>query len=359
MSPSKADKLGKSSSFSRAGTAVSGRRAAIAAATGTSLDGYGADQSKPGKLPLKLISQNPDNPREDLGDVSDIAQTLTEIGLVNAISVVTVDAYLAERPDRAAELEEGAQYVVVDGHRRLAAAREAGLEEIKYIVDDAFAASDEKLLEAAYVANAHRANMTELEEAAALEKLVGFYGSQRKAAQRLGITQGFISQRLSLLQLDVSLQADLASGERKVEHVRGLAALPADEQRAKADERAAQAARKAEERRSQAPSATPPAPRKPESDYAVITQPARGDEDHGDYAVITESSSAAAPAPEVAATGKGSSRGQENGATEPDPGLLKTLPWHDIARIADMIFTYMPEADVKRLNKALWARYSE
>ncbi|MEU7435703.1 ParB/RepB/Spo0J family partition protein [Streptomyces sioyaensis] len=307
MSPSKAQQLGRSASFSHATTAVSSRRAAIAAATGTSLDGYGAGERTQPELSPNDISQNPDNPRETLGDVSELAQTLVEVGLVNAITIVTRDAYLAERPNRADELEDGTKYVVVDGHRRLEAARKAGLDTIKYTVDDNFAASDEKLLEAAYVANAHSANMTELEEAAALEKLVAFYGSQRKAAQRLGLTQPFISQRLSLLQLDPALQADLDAGARTVEHLRGLSKLPPQQQREKADERAAEAAKKRKDRQAGPPeakgdngviTATPrtppeasPAPPSTASDNAVIT-PAPAEADvrvtPTDNGVITE-----------------------------------------------------------------------
>lgn len=127
------------------------------------------------------------------------------------------------------------------------------------------------------------------------------------------------------------------------------------------------------QRRSQLPAITPPAPRKPEGDYAVITSQANGEErasdnavitqpaakerEQGDYAVITETSSDAAPAPTGEAAHKRSARSQEEGAQEPDPQLLQSLPWHDVASIADIIFTHMPEADVKRLNNALGARY--
>lgn len=63
------------------------------------------------------------------------------------------------------------------------------------------------------------------------------------------------------------------------------------------------------------------------------------------------------PASETAASDRQSTRYQESHAQEPDPELLKSLPWHDIARIADIIFAHLPEAEVKRLNKILWARY--
>lgn len=115
-------------------------------------------------------------------------------------------------------------------------------------VDNGRVATDESLLEAAFVANYHRDDMTDLEEAHALKTLVDYYGSQTKAAKRLGIPQNTISSKLSLLNLTPELQKDLVTGVRKVEHVRNLGKLSPEEQRAKADERAEAAQRRAEAR---------------------------------------------------------------------------------------------------------------
>ncbi|MFG2322885.1 ParB/RepB/Spo0J family partition protein [Streptomyces sp. NPDC048568] len=169
-----------------------------------------------------------------------------EVGLIIPIAVATVDAYLRNRSDRAGDLDDWAQYIVVDGHRRLEAARRVGLATIPVRVDNGRVATDESLLEAAFVANYHRDDMTDLEEAHALKSLVDYYGSQTKAAKRLGIPQNTISSKLSLLKLTPELQKDLVTGARKVEHVRNLGKLSAEEQRAKADERAEAARLKAE-----------------------------------------------------------------------------------------------------------------
>ncbi|MFD4144600.1 ParB/RepB/Spo0J family partition protein, partial [Streptomyces sp. NPDC058572] len=307
---SKSETLGASSSFARAGQARSVRRQLTEAA-------FGGD---PTTLSLNLISANPDNPRETIGDVSGLASSLLEIGQIQAITVASVDAYLRDRPERARELDPSAEYVVVDGHRRLAGARQAGLPSIKVTVDDARVSTDEALLEASFVANAQREDLSDLEEAHALRTLVEFYGSQHKAAKRLGVTQPYISQRLSLLGLSPDLQADLESGRRKVEHVRGLAKLTPEEQRATADARAEQATQKrqqkAEERHSRHLAPGTPEGR---SDYDVITrehsaggaEPSSGDNDvitrehsaaevrpgHGDNDVITREHSAGGAEP--------------------------------------------------------------
>ncbi|WP_310727886.1 ParB/RepB/Spo0J family partition protein [Streptomyces sp. N2A] len=353
------DRLAVSSSFSHA-SQVSARRQAIAAATEAPT--AGTEAAPRPELPLKLISENPDNPREKVGDVSDLVATLKEIGLVQAITVATVEAYLRSRPERAKDLEPGAQYVVVDGHRRHAAAREAGWESIKYTVNDDFVATDERLLEAAFVANLQRENLSDLEEAAALEKLVEHYGSQRKAAQRLGVTQAFISQRLSLLKLDPVLQADLESGERKVEHVRGLAGLSPEDQRKKADERRETSAKKAE-RRGPAPVSQPAA------DNAVITPaPAASptQADNGDIASATEAGGGAgdngvitqAPSnTDTVAAVPAARNADRKAAVEDEQHEGETIDWQDATSVAAAITRSMQETEIARLLKLLGERY--
>lgn len=200
------------------------------------------------ELPVTVISDNPDNPRNHLRALDETVETVRELGVILPIVVATVEAYLHDRPDRAADLDEGAQYVVVDGHRRLEASRRVGLATIPVRVDNARVATDESLLEAAFVANYHRDDMTDLEEAHALQQLVEYYGSQTKAAKRLGIPQATISSKLSLLKLSPELQKDLMTGERSVEHVRNLGKLAPEEQKAKADERAQTARQRTETR---------------------------------------------------------------------------------------------------------------
>lgn len=245
---SKKDQLGRGSSFGHAAHVRSDRRDIIDQTIHGGPDSVTAITD----LPVPLISDNPDNPRNHLRNLDDTVETVRELGILLPIVVATTDAYLRDRADRADDIDAGAQYIVVDGHRRLEAARRVGLATIPVRVDNARVATDETLLEAAFVANYHRDDMTDLEEAHALQSLVDYYGSQTKAAKRLGIPQGTISTKLSLLKLTPELQKDLVTGERTVEHVRNLGKLSPEEQRARADERA-QAAKTRAERKQPAP----------------------------------------------------------------------------------------------------------
>ncbi|MFF7234359.1 ParB/RepB/Spo0J family partition protein [Streptomyces sioyaensis] len=232
---SKADQLGSSSAFGRASTPRSSRRDTI----DNAIRGGGEQEATITDLPVTLISDNPDNPRNHLRALEETVESVREVGIVLPIVVATVEAYLHERPHRAEDLDDGAQYIVVDGHRRLEAARRVGFATIPVRIDNARVSSDEALLEAAFVANYHRDDMTDLEEAQALKSLVDHYGSQIKASKRLGIPQNTISSKLSLLKLSPELQKDLVTGTRTVEHVRNLGKLSPEAQKAKADERAA------------------------------------------------------------------------------------------------------------------------
>ncbi len=198
---SKKDLIGRGSSFG----AASDRSARRNAIEKTISSGDSAGTKDLTDLPVPMISENPDNPRNHLRNLDDTVESVREVGVILPIVVGTVDAYLRSRPDRAEDLDADAQYVVIDGHRRLEAARRVGLATIPVRVDDARLSTDEKLLEAAFIANYHREDMTDLEEAHALKQLVDYYGgSQVKASKRLSMSPSTLSSKLSLLKLSPS-----------------------------------------------------------------------------------------------------------------------------------------------------------
>ncbi|MGW3361190.1 ParB/RepB/Spo0J family partition protein [Streptomyces bungoensis] len=320
---SKADTLGTAPAFGAARGARSSRRNAIDRTIG----GDGAATATITELPVTLISENPDNPRNHLRNLDETVESVREVGIILPIVVATVDAYLRDRPGRAEDLDDGAQYVVVDGHRRLEASRRVGLATIPVRVDNARVATDEALLEAAFVANYHRDDMTDLEEAHALKQLVDYYGSQTKAAKRLGLSQSTLASKLSLLKLSPELQKDLMTGERKVEHVRNLGKLPPDAQKAKADERAKASRAKAEtRRRPEVENSASPADYHGVISHGTVTAGSGGDP----TAVETEQETQAELIPE-----------QREVAADATPAMKK-FPYHDGVEAANLLLFKMP-----------------
>lgn len=185
--------------------------------------------SRAAGLPIDQVAPNPLNPRTDLGDLTELVESLRANGQLQPCTVVSRSRYLTHYPEHV-ELIGAAQYVAVTGARRHAAAKLAGLDVLDVIVKDTVASSRESLAAAAIAENIERKDFTVLEEATAVQALVDLTGSGKAAAERLGRTSGWVSQRLALLKLHPDLQAELREGRLPVREARSIATKPPDEQ---------------------------------------------------------------------------------------------------------------------------------
>ena len=140
-----------------------------------------------------------DNIRGDVGDVTELAESIKAQGIIQPI-VATLRA----------DMPGGARFVVVAGHRRLAAAKLAGLEKVPVVVRTM---DEQQRIEAMLVENLGRKDITALDEARGYKRLVDeFELSQRDLAAKMGRSQGHISKRLVLLELPANVQKAIDSG---------------------------------------------------------------------------------------------------------------------------------------------------
>lgn len=193
----------------------------------------GEGKRPPAAVPLSVLAHNPLNPRDELTEIEETAASLKEKGQLQPVAVVRRAAFLTAHPGREEEIG-AAEYVVIDGNRRLAAASVAGLAELRIDVNDDLAASAEDMLESALIANVHRVDVPPLDQAKAIQELLSKHGSQEKVAKRLGKSGAWVSQRLALLGLSEDLQEKVESGELTVKDGRRIGRLPADKQQTEA-----------------------------------------------------------------------------------------------------------------------------
>ncbi|MFC9407366.1 ParB/RepB/Spo0J family partition protein [[Kitasatospora] papulosa] len=266
---SKADTLRASASFGQARGGISARRAAIEAAATAPTDGA----PPPLQLPVDVISLNPDNPREVLGDLTDLGASLRDHKQKTAISIMSRFAYLEGNPGRADDLEEGTKYVVIDGNSRLAAAREAGLTQIKVMLDDELGSNPDEILESAFVANVHRQDLDPLDEAKVLQRLLAIHKTQDALAARLHRSQGWVSQRLALLGLTPELKEKLQTGEESAALLRRVGKKKPEEQEEHL-RRLKEKNKKTPQRGAASQPAAIPAPTPPAQDYYAVMRPA-------------------------------------------------------------------------------------
>ncbi|MFJ8628505.1 ParB/RepB/Spo0J family partition protein [Kitasatospora sp. NPDC093550] len=228
--------------------------------------------------PVSSIVFNPLNPRKtvDSESIDELAESLTRRQVV-PVTVVSRGAFLDAHPDQA-EAIGGADFVALDGNRRLRAAQRAGLETLRVDLNDDLVSRASDMVEAALIANAHREDVSPFEEAQAIEQLLDtvYAGNQAAVARALGKSRAWVGQRLALLHLSPELQEQTGAGELAVEDARRIGAearsgkiTPAQQleraeaakQRA-ADRQAAKGARAAERaERAERPSGEKPADR--------------------------------------------------------------------------------------------------
>ncbi len=249
---SKADSLGGSATFDAVAQPLSSRAASFARFAGQDNPGptTPADHhpQKSLRAPLTSLAHNPYNPREELKAVEDLADSLASRGIIQPLTVVTRTAFLAAHPDHEQALG-AAEYVVVDGNRRLAGATLAGLDDVPIHIDDSLAEDADTLLETALIAAVQHENLDPLDEAKALKRLIEVHGSQRAVARALGKSSPWVTQRIALLKLTPELQEAVEDRSLPVEVARRVGQMPAQQQRRAADEALAERAETKQKKR--------------------------------------------------------------------------------------------------------------
>jgi ParB family chromosome partitioning protein len=99
---------------------------------------------------------------------------------------------------------------VVAGHRRLAAARRAGLEEVPVLVRELTPAEQ---LQLQLVENLQRADLSPIQEGRAYQHLVETGATLASIARAVGVSASRVRERLALLDLDTAVQEQVHRGE--------------------------------------------------------------------------------------------------------------------------------------------------
>ncbi|HYC44568.1 MAG TPA: ParB/RepB/Spo0J family partition protein [Burkholderiales bacterium] len=118
----------------------------------------------------------------------------------------------------------GGAFEIVAGERRWRAARMAGLATVPVLVREI---SDNQALAAALIENIQREDLSPLEEAAGIQRLVREFGLTHQAiAETLGRSRTAITNLLRLLELAPPVRELLSEGKLDMGHARALLALP-------------------------------------------------------------------------------------------------------------------------------------
>lgn len=158
-------------------------------------------------VPIEQVDPNPDQPRQVMGDLSELIASIAEKGIIEPIVV-------RQRGDR---------YQIVAGERRYQASVQAGLRELPVVIRDV---DDTEIIELALIENLQRKDLTPFEEAEALHSLADRCGyTHEDLARRLGKSRTSITESLSLAQMPPAVRnlcrlADISSKSLLLQVVR-------------------------------------------------------------------------------------------------------------------------------------------
>ena len=158
-------------------------------------------------VPIDRVDPNPDQPRQMMGDLTELKASIVEKGIIEPLIV---------RPC-------GERYGIIAGERRYQAAVQLGLSELPVVVRPA---DESESIELALIENLQRKNLTAFEEAEALQALVErFAYTHEQLAKRLGKSRTSITETLSLNAMPQEVQrlcrlADITSKSVLLEIVR-------------------------------------------------------------------------------------------------------------------------------------------
>jgi len=165
-------------------------------------------------IDINLIRLNPNQPRTNFNqkDISDLASSIKELGLIQPITVK----------------QDQENYELISGERRLRAFKQLSIKTIPAYVRNA---NDQTSLEMALVENIQRKDLDPIEIAISYSRLIDELNlSQDEMSKRVGKDRSTISNYIRLLKLDPIIQSGIRDNFISMGHGRCLINIESKDQ---------------------------------------------------------------------------------------------------------------------------------
>jgi|GEM_PF-113567 ParB-like partition proteins len=139
-------------------------------------------------IDVKKIFPHPDNPRKDLGDLTELAESIKTRGILQNLTVVPKDG-----------MNSITDFTVVIGHRRLAAAKLAGLADVPCVISDM---DHREQVATMLLENIQRNDLTPIEQAQGFQMMMDLGETITGISEKTGFSDATIRKRLNLVKLD-------------------------------------------------------------------------------------------------------------------------------------------------------------
>lgn len=133
------------------------------------------------------IRPHPDNPRKDLGDLSELVESIKKNGILQNLTVVPVEG-------------EPGEYMTIIGHRRYAAGTQAEVKEFPCKIAEGL--SRQEQMSIMLEENMQRADLTIWEQANGFQMMLDLGVTEDQIAEKTGFSKTTIRHRLNIAKLN-------------------------------------------------------------------------------------------------------------------------------------------------------------
>jgi len=177
---------------------------------GSGWENGSGSQAAISQLAITSIDRGRYQPRRDF-DPDSLRELADSIAAQGVIQPIVVRPIAADR------------YEIVAGERRWRAAQQAGLHDIPVVIRDV---DEQTALAIALIENIQRDDLSPLEEAGALLRLLDEFGlTHQQVAEAVGKSRTTVTNLLRLLELEADVKALLDTGRLEMGHARALLGL--------------------------------------------------------------------------------------------------------------------------------------
>ena len=144
---------------------------------------------------IEFLHPHPSNPRKDLGDLAELAESIRAKGILQNLTVVPM---VLVDPDATITMGDG-HYTILIGHRRFAAAKLAGLTELPCAIVEM---DQKEQLQTMLIENMQRSDLTVYEQAQGFQMMLDLGSTVEEIAEKSGFSATTVRRRVKMMELD-------------------------------------------------------------------------------------------------------------------------------------------------------------
>ena len=146
-------------------------------------------------IEISKLYPHPENPRKDLGELTELADSIKAKGIMQNLTVV---------PGHDGSSDG---YTVVIGHRRLAAAKLAGRDKLPCIVTEM---TEKEQLSTMLLENIQRADLTPYEQAQGFQMMIDLGETVESISKESGFSTATVRRRVKMAELDQDILKEVS-----------------------------------------------------------------------------------------------------------------------------------------------------